>query len=543
MSASGRLLNRWGLVACAAVLLVVGSCRSAEPPGAPASPAASPPAAGAPAVALPSAAPPVKAAEAPAAATAGVIHACAGADRWFPADPEKLRLLLDSYLSGQPLAIARPPVALIVPHAGYQFSGGVAGKAYATLKGRSYKRVIVIGLSHQTLLRGASVLHADAYDTPLGRIPVDIEARDALARCPVVKEWAAAHRTEHSAENQLPFLQHILGSFKLVEVLVGDMAADQRAMLADALRPLVDDGTLVVVSSDFTHYGPNYGYVPFSDRVSENLQRLNDMALREIIEIDAPGWDAFLGQTQDTICGRAGIGLLLKVLEPWGDVRATRIAYDTSGRITGDWTNSVTYAAVAFWRAGEGLAKEEQATLLRLARDTVTHFLKTRQPLAADPAKYALTPALRTPGAAFVTLKNRGELRGCIGSMVAVAPLHECIIENACNACRDPRFVDNPVTEKEVPALSIEISVLSPMRRLDDLTKIQVGRDGLLMGLGNRHGVFLPQVPVEQGWNREQYLSNLCRKAGLPESALKDPQTEFYRFSAQVFGEETAGPK
>ena len=550
MSASGRLLKRWRLVACAAVLLVVGSCRSAEPVAqatvasspAAGAPAASSPAAGAPGAALPSAAPPVKAAEAPAAA-AGAVHACAGADRWFPADPEKLRLLLDSYLSGQPVALGDPPVALIVPHAGYQFSGGVAGKAYATLKGRSYKRVIVIGLSHQMPLRGASVLHADAYDTPLGRIPVDVEARDALARCPVVKEVAAAHRTEHSAENQLPFLQRVLGPFKLVEVLVGDMAADQRAMLADALRPLVDDGTLVVVSSDFTHYGPNYGYVPFSDRVPETLQRLNDMALREILEIDAPGWDACLEKTQDTICGRAGIGLLLKVLEPWNDVRATRVAYDTSGRITGDWTNSVTYAAVAFWRAGDGLNKEEQATLLRLARDTVTHFLKTRQPLAADPGKYALTPALQTPGAAFVTLKNRGELRGCIGSMVAVAPLYECIIENACNACRDPRFVDNPVTEKEVPALSIEISVLSPMRRLDDLTKIQVGRDGLLMGLGNRRGVFLPQVPVEQGWNREQYLSNLCHKAGLPESALKDPQTEFYRFSAQVFGEETAGPK
>jgi hypothetical protein len=425
----------------------------------------------------------------------------------------------------------------------------VAGKAYATVKGRSYKRVIVLGLSHQMPLRGASILNVDAYDTPLGRIPVDVEAREALAKCPVVKEVAAAHRTEHSDENQLPMLQRALGSFRLVDVLVGDMAPDQRAMLADALRPLVDDGTLVVVSSDFTHYGPNYGYlgpggraIP-RDRVQETLQRLNDLALREILEVDVPGWDAYLEGTQDTICGRAGIGLLLKILEPWDDVCGSRVAYDTSGQITGDWTNSVTYAAVALWRAGEGLTKAEQATLLALARDTVAHYMKTGEHLKADPAKYQLTAALKMSGAAFVTLKNRGELRGCIGHIAAVEPLYESVINNACNACLDPRFTGNRITLKEVPALTIEISVLSPLRRLDDLTKIVLGRDGLLMARGRQQGLFLPQVPGEQGWNREQYLSNLCRKAGLPESALKDPQTEFYRFGAQVFGEDEAHGK
>ena len=479
----------------------------------------------------------------------GAAHPCAGAGRWFPADSEKLGRLVDSYLSAQAPAIARPPVALIVPHAGYEYAGPVAGKAYGTLKGRSYKRVIVLGLSHQLPLRGASVLRVDAYETPLGKIPVDAEARDALLKCPVVKEVAAAHRTEHSDENQLPFLQRALGSFKLLDVLVGEMAPDQRTLLANAIRPLIDDATLVVVSSDFTHYGPNYGYggpagqaIP-RGRAPETLQRLNDMAVREILEVDVPGWDAFIEQTQDTICGRAGIGLLLKILEPWDDVRGSRVAYDTSGQITGDWTNSVTYAAVALWRAGEGLAKDEQATLLRLARDTVAHYMKTGEHLQADPAKYELTAALKSPGAAFVTLKNRGDLRGCIGHIVAVEPLYQSIINNACNACLDSRFADNRITLKEVPALSIEISVLSPMRRLDDLTKIVIGRDGLMMGLGRRQGLFLPQVPGEQGWNREQYLSNLCRKAGLPESALKDPQTEFYRFGAQVFGEQEAAAK
>ncbi|MCX5684207.1 MAG: AmmeMemoRadiSam system protein B [Planctomycetota bacterium] len=543
-----------GLALCAAILsamLLAGSCGKVESPP-PVKIESAPAAAQKPESAASNAPTASVAPSAPAAvegAAAGSVHPCAGAGRWFPADPEKLGRLVDSYLMAQPPSIPRPPVALIVPHAGYEFSGPVAGKAYATLKGRTYKRVILLALSHQVPLRGASVLKVDAYETPLGRIPIDTAARDALLKCPVVKEVAAAHRTEHSDENQLPMLQRALGPFKLVDVLVCDMAPDQRAMLADAIRPLADDATLIVASSDFTHYGPNYGYLGLPgqaisrDRAPELLQRLNDAAVGEILEIDVPGWDTYLDQTQDTICGRAGIGLLLKILEPWDDVRAARVAYDTSGQITGDFTNSVTYAAIAFWRAGEGLTKAEQATLLRLARDTVTLYLKSGDHLKADPTKYALTAALRAPGAVFVTLKNRGELRGCIGSVVAHELLYESVINNACNACLDPRFTDNRITSKEAPALSIEISVLSPMRRFSDLTKIEIGRDGLMMGLGRNRGLFLPQVPGEQGWNREQYLTNLCHKAGLPESALKDPKTEFYKFTAQVFGEHEVAAK
>jgi len=485
---------------------------------------------------------PATPAPAPAAADQGV-HACAGAGRWFPAGADELGRLVDSYLAGPKPDLAKPPIALIVPHAGYQFSGPVAGKAYATLKGRAYGRVIILALSHQMYLRGASVLRVGAYATPLGSIPVDTEARDALLKCPVVSEQAAAHKTEHSGENQLPMLQRAIGSFKMVEVLVGDMTPEQRAALADAIRPLVTDGTLLVVSSDFTHYGPNYGYLPFRERVPDNLKLLNDLALQKILQVDVPGWDAYFAQTGDTICGRAGIGLLLKILEPWEDARGTRVAYDTSGQITGDWTNSVTYAAIAFWREAEGLSPAEQATLLRLARDTVTGFLKTGQPPATDAAKYELTPVLKAPGAAFVTLKNAGQLRGCIGHLIAIGPLYQSVIENACHACRDPRFTDNPITEKEAPALSIEISVLAPMRRILDPQKVVVGRDGLVMERGRMRGLLLPQVPAEQGWNLEQFLDGTCRKAGLPPGAWKDPQTTLYKFSAQVFGEKESGAK
>lgn len=475
-----------------------------------------------------------------AAGATGKTHPCAGAGRWFPDDAERLARLVDAYVGVEPPSLGGPPVALIVPHAGYQYSGSVAGKAFAALKGHTYRRVILIGISHQMPIRGASVLRVDAYETPLGSIPVDIEARDAILACPVVTEQPAAHRTEHSVENQLPLLQRVAKDFKMVEVLVGDLTAAQRTDLADAVRPLVTDGTLLVVSSDFTHYGTNYGYVPFRDNVPKNLEMLNGMAVHRIVQIDLPGWEKNLVDTRDTICGRYAIGLLLKIVEPWEDIRAARVAFDMSGRQTGDWQNSVTYASIAMWRGGQGLTAAEQRTLLALARDTVTQFLKTGNRPDADPKKHDLTAALKADGAAFVTLKNAGRLRGCIGHIMAVGPLYQSIVENACQACKDFRFVDNPITSAEVPALEIEISVLTPTRRLHDLEKIVIGRDGLIMARGRNRGVFLPQVPVEQKWDRTQYLTHLCGKAGLPPDAWKDPATELYQFSAQVFHEEKA---
>jgi len=467
----------------------------------------------------------------------GKVLRARGAGTWYPADPEELRDAVDGYLAAGNPGVPNKPLALIVPHAGYQYAGPVAGTVYATLKGHEYERVIVMGLSHRALLRGASVLDVDAYETPLGLIPADPEARDALLDCPVVTEQPAAHQGEHSAENQLPMLQRAIGDFKLVEMLVGQLTDEERTTLAAVIRGLLDENTLLVVSSDFTHYGPNYGYTPFRDHVPERLRLLNDAAVQEILEVDVPGWETFLNNTQATICGRKPIALLLETLQPFDDVESRRFAFATSGELTGDFTNSVTYASIAFWHIGAGLERSEQRTLLQLARSTVTDYLNRGTDPVVDVADEELTPRLESPGAAFVTLRNAGQLRGCIGHIIAVKPLYESVAENAYNACRDPRFTRDPVTSRELSHLDIEISVLTPMRRLLDPRAVRVGTDGLLMVRGRNRGVLLPQVPVEQGWDREEFLAEACLKAGLPVDAWRDPQTEIYRFSAQVFGE------
>lgn len=469
------------------------------------------------------------------------VRRAGGAGMWYPAAPDRLREAVDGYLSAGSSAVPGKPIALIVPHAGYDYSGPVAGTTYATLEGHTYGRVLVLGLSHRTPLRGASVLGVDGYETPLGLIPVDAEARDALLDCPVVREQPAAHLNEHSAENQLPMLQRALGDFKLVEMLVGELTEAERTALAAVVRGLWDEETLLVVSTDFTHYGASFGYQPFSDRVPERLRMLNDFAVQEILEVDVPGWDRFLRDTQATICGRNAVALLLAALQPFDDVEGRRVAYATSGELTGDFTNSVTYAGIVFWRIGAGLDENEQRFLLSLARSAVTQYLDRGQEPMVYVEQHELTPRLQSPGAAFVTLRNAGELRGCIGHIFAAKPLLQSVAENAYEACLDPRFRDNPVTTAEVSDLRIEVSVLTPMRRLLDPREVRVGVDGLLIVRGENVGVLLPQVPVEEGWNRDEFLAGACLKAGLPPDAWRDPETELYRFSAQVFSEAEHG--
>ncbi len=468
----------------------------------------------------------------------GRVKVCGEDGSWFPAQHGALQTMVDGFLAADPPDIPASPIALIAPHAGYAYSGAVAGAAYASLRGHDYDRVIVMGLSHGTPLRGVSVLEVDAWQTPLGRIEADAAARDELLRCPVVHAQPRAHDDEHSVVNQLPFLQRAIpGGFRMVEMLVGELADRDRTRLARVLRELLTERTLLVVSSDFTHYGAQFGYTPFTGQIARNLEALNNMAVQEILQVDVPGFDAFLDQTQDTICGRNAIGLLLEVLSPFDDARGLRVAFDTSGRMTGNWTTSVSYAAIVFWREQEGLEEAEQQVLLEIARRAAGHFLATGDLLTVNEADYELTPRLRAPGAAFVTLTNRGELRGCIGHVVAMMPLYRSVAQNAVQACRDPRFTYNPIRARELEELHIEISVLTPMRRLLDPDSVEVGRDGLMMIRGNMSGLLLPQVPVEQGWDREEFLAHTCLKAGLPQDSWRDPETEILRFSAQVFGE------
>jgi MEMO1 family protein len=462
---------------------------------------------------------------------------CAGS--WYPGDRVSLASEVDRLLAqAKPPALDGRPRAIIAPHAGYRYSAPTAAAAYACLREQSYKRVIVLAFSHREAgsYQGVDVpKDLTAYATPLGDVPLDREFCNKLLKTPLFAAHPGVGAAEHSLELQLPFLQRTLKEFKLVPLLVGQMDDAQCARLAQAIVPLLDDDTLLVVSSDFTHYGANFRYLPFRDNVPEKLRELADNAARPIERCDYDGFDKHLNDTQDTICGREPILLLLRILSMQGGAKAVRAAFDTSGSMTDDWSSSVTYQSFVFTHAPGTLKAAEREELLRLARLTVTRHLRGDGPPEVDAAQ--LGAGARRDGACFVTLTNRGDLRGCIGNMEARGPLYQAVIDNAIAACKDYRFADHPVTTDEVKDLHIEISYLTPMREVKNIEEIVIGRHGLLISRHGQRGVLLPQVAYERGWTRAEFLAQTCRKAGLPPDAWKDSAATIQSFEAEVFGE------
>ncbi|HVP10123.1 MAG TPA: AmmeMemoRadiSam system protein B [Phycisphaerae bacterium] len=463
---------------------------------------------------------------------------CAGT--WYPGDRAELAKEVDSLMDKAPPAkVEGKPVAVIAPHAGYRYSAPVAAAGYRCLRGQTYKRVMVMAFSHSEAgsYTGVDVPRdLTAYATPLGQVPIDREVCDDLLKKRVFVSQPGVGGSEHSLELQLPFLQETVKDFKLVPMLVGRMSDRDYAQASEAIVRWVDDDTLIVASSDCTHFGPNYGYEPFRDDVPTRLRELADAASAAIQKCDFDGFTAHLTKTRDTICGRGPISLLLRILSMQGGAEGVRAAFDTSGNITGDWRNSVTYQSFVFTRRPGKLNEQERAELLRIARATVKEQLSGKKPPDLDADK--LPAAIKANGACFVTLENQGDLRGCIGNMVADGPLYKAVIHNAVLACQDPRFVTNPVTMKELDQLHIEISYLTPMQRVKDISEIIIGRHGLLISQGFQRGVLLPQVAYERGWTREEFLTQTCHKAGLPPDAWKSPQSEISSFEAEVFGEK-----
>ncbi len=478
------------------------------------------------------------------AAQGGVCPPCA-AGLFYPAAAARLEAALRDCLANTPPRPAGlgPAAALIVPHAALAYSGHVAGQAYTCVAGRQVERVVVLAPAHRAAFRGLALGTFRAFRTPLGDMAVDAAVCEELLRGGRgLTARRDVFRGEHSIEVQLPFLQTVCPAARLVPILCGDLGEEDIVPLAKALQTGVPAaGTLWVVSSDFTHFGPDFGYMPFTRDVLNRIEQLDRGAIGAVLRRDARAWREYVRSTGATICGADAIGLLLRLVQALGPEWVPRLLdYTQSGRLAHDETHSVGYAAIAFFRpatvADVGPWRPSAAageTLLRLAREALAAEVHG-QPYT-PPDATAVPPDVSAPGASFVTLHCHGALRGCMGSLEPHQPLYLDVVDNALNAgFRDPRF--EPVMPAEWSAVRIEVSVLSPLHGLTDPRQIELGRHGIQLRRGQRSAVYLPQVASEQGWDLEATLSHLSAKAGLAAGAWRQG-AEFEVFETCVFAE------
>ena len=455
---------------------------------------------------------------------------------FYPSDPDELARTLDDLIAN-----ASPPaldnvLALVAPHAGYLYSGQVAAHAYSVLQGRKFERVVVIAPSHYESFRYASVYDGAAYSTPLGRIPVDHEFAAQLARAtPAVQLSPAGHtpdgdRAEHAVEVQLPFLQRMLADFALVPIIMGDQRYEACRSVGTALAELLQGKpALIVASSDLSHFHSYREAVTLDHKMLHLVEQYDYLNLSRNLELG--GAEA---------CGGGPVVTAMIAAERLGATRASVLRYANSGDTSGDKRRVVGYAAAALWSApatvdwhdAVSLSESEQEVLLDIARGSAEDAVRGDKSYQSSSGGL---DALEREGGVFVTLTNRGRLRGCIGYFTPVKALHAMVCDLAALAAtRDPRF--RRVAAAELPDLAYEISVLSPLRRVRDVQEIQMGRDGLLILMGAREGLLLPQVAGERRWDRATFLEQTCGKAGLPLEAWQDPAADLFRFTALVFG-------
>jgi len=459
------------------------------------------------------------------------------AGSFYTADPKALSSEIRIYLGNVASEeLAERPIGLISPHAGYTYSGQVAAYAYKQVEGINYDAVVVIAPSHQAYFPGASVDNIEGYRTPLGLVPVETElSQQIIEESDIISHYPQAHAQEHSLEVQLPFLQEVLREFKLIPVIMGDQDINTCEKVAEAIFNVIKDrDILIVASSDLSHYHPD-----------DEAKLLDQKVIDRINSYDTRGLESDLNLHKTEACGGGPIITAMLIGQHLGANRAKVIHYANSGDATGDYSGVVGYAAGIIYKvkgkenskderkkAGVdlGLNEDEKKLLHQIVKATIKSTLEKKPP----PDYKIESKTLKELRGAFVSLHKGGMLRGCIGHIRSDRPLHETIRDMAVAAAfEDPRFPS--LSWKEFDQVDVEISVLTPFRKITDINEIEVGKHGLYIVKGFYSGLLLPQVATEYGWDRITFLEHTCNKSGLRNDDWKDDDTEIYIFSADVF--------
>lgn len=466
------------------------------------------------------------------------IRLPAVAGSFYSSQEKILKTEISQYLNqAKPIATGNLLKILIVPHAGISYSGRTSGWGFKQLEGQNFPRVIILGVSHRAQFDHAAIFGKGLWQTPLGKVLVD----ENLALTLINKEQNIIaddipHRDEHSLEIELIFLQKVLSDFKVVPILVSNPSEQLIDHLAQKISKHLDENTLLVVSSDLSHY-PEYNIANKVDNetIKAVLTGRIELFEKTIQDLESKAYPNLV----TCACGQEAIKVALEASRILKLKDIKLLKYENSGDSGGDKNQVVGYAAIGFWGPKsrtiiDRLDEKAQKEALIIARKTLEEYLLNTKIPQIIPENKILLEKL----GAFVTLHNHGQLRGCIGRFEPDIPLYQVIQQMTRDAAvNDPRF--QPVTKDELKDINIEISVMTPKKKINNWQDIELGKHGVVVQGEGRAGTFLPQVATETGWSKEEFLGNLCtRKLGLSGECYKDPEVNLYTFEAEVFKEK-----
>ena len=429
--------------------------------------------------------------------------------------------------------------ALIVPHAGYVFSGKVTAAGFSQIdKSKTYKNIFILASSHHVSSGKASVYNRGNYKTPLGEAVVNLDiANKLIADNECFTFHDPSHKREHSIEVQVPFIQYYFEPpVPIVPIVLGTHMPETCKEIAAALEPYFNEDNLFVVSADFSHY-PDYESANKVDHITADALCSGDPdTFLSIIESNKK--KRIPGLVTSMCAWPAGLTLLY-LAEKKTDYSFHKVLYKNSGdaKSYGDRSEVVGYHAISLVKTSGnkdfGLSFDDKNTLLDIARNTLTSYIPGHKKKKLDSKDFS--PSLTMETGAFVSLKKEGKLRGCIGTFRPDEPLYQLIqTMTIASATEDTRFL--PVQKKELKDIKIEISVLTPMEKIEDISDIILGKHGIYMKKDGRSGTFLPQVATETGWTLDEFLGHCARdKARIGWDGWKD--AELFVFEAIVFGE------
>lgn len=465
----------------------------------------------------------------------------AAAGRFYPGNPQELKTTLAGLFSDCKPRIISSVIGIVCPHAGYVYSGLVAASAYNQLDPeKEYENIFVVASSHQVSFMGASIYNIGDYVTPIGKVKINIPLANKLIEENAVFTFnPEADHTEHSLEVQIPFLQyHLKKNFQLVPIVLGTQSEETCKKIAKALKPYFNEKNLFVFSTDFSHY-PSYTDAIAADKVTCDaiVSNVPDSLIKVIHQYESRN----VPNLVTNLCGWTSILTMLYMTANDPGLTIKPVQYMNSGdskygdktQVVGYWSLAVSKITKAGTDAAFGFSKEEKSTLLKIARSTISTYVRERKVPEID--NRGFTDNLLMNTGAFVTLREKGELRGCIGRFTADIPLYQVVQDMAiASSTEDSRF--SPVTPGEIDQMEIEISVLSPMKKVQSPDEIVLGKHGIYIKKGYLSGTFLPQVATETGWSKEEFLGHCAQdKAGIGWDGWKD--AELYIYEASVFSE------